>query len=60
MRELQAAGQIVGPRKARIEHLKKANGELAVRVVARDEPIKELTASRRRRSYGWLRSTRSP
>ncbi|WP_329453714.1 hypothetical protein OG894_45235 (plasmid) [Streptomyces sp. NBC_01724] len=43
MKELQNAGQIIDPRAAQVERLKKENDELRKRIAVRDEELTELT-----------------
>lgn len=43
LRELRDAGEILDPRVAQIERLKKENAELRKRISARDEQLAELT-----------------
>ncbi|MFD3553821.1 hypothetical protein ACFWWA_17190 [Streptomyces goshikiensis] len=43
VKELQDAGQIIDPRAAQIERLKKENDELRKRIAVRDKELTELT-----------------
>lgn len=43
VKELQDAGQIIDPRAAQIERLKKENDELRKRIAVRDQELTELT-----------------